>query len=364
MKKILVILIAGLMLFSAMPAQAADDQANLPTWFTYTKEWVVLNMFSWKTESKLTVLDRYATERVGNIKTASQNGADGDIAELADRYLRISEKEKNMVQEKNISAEKINMVMERELERQRILSTIRQETQSESVKNKIVEVQERAVENARLVGEKVKNEEEVKDFQDKIVSSWRDPKGEINANEEKATRVYAAGTSENGTIDDGIIIDGGEAKIVNENNQLKIEYAPGTGPSSVTTNSGMKLWKIVQSDGTTIESYQAATRVVIGQSTGVASNIVVNTVNGGTGTTANVVVGSGGNGGVTIVGGKKVIKTMQTGMESGGPVADPSRTTTNSLNGANSINPLNQTQSTNSGQAVQQVDPATPQTQE
>lgn len=361
MKKILVILIAGLMLFLAVPAQAADNQANLPTWFSYSKEWVVLNLFAWKSDSKLIVLDRYATERVGNIKSASQNGADGNIPELVDRYLRISEKEKKIAQKKNISAEKINMVMERELERQKILSTIRQETQSDSVKNKIVEAQEKAVENTRHVSEKTKDEEEVKNFQDKIVTSWRDPKGEINASEEKATRVYAAGTSENGTIDDGIIIDGGEAKIVNENSQLKIEYAPGTGPSSVTTDSGMKLWKIVQSDGTTIDSYQTATRVVIGQSTGVASNVVVNTVNGSTGTSANVVVGNGGdggNGGVTVVGGKQVVNTVQTGMESEGPATDSSQTTTNSLNSTNSINSLNQTQSNNGGQGVQQAAPA------
>jgi len=316
-KKILAAMIVGLMLFTAMPARAADDQANLPTWFSYSKEWVVLNLFAWKSESKLVVLDRYATERVENIESASKNGADENISELADRYLRISEREKNMVQEKNISEGKINMVMERELERQRILSMIRQETKSENVKNKIVEVQEKVVENAKLVAKKTKNEEDVKKFQDKIIVSWRDPKGEINESEEKATRVYAAGTSENGTIDDNIIIDGGEAKIVNENSQLKIEYAPGTGPSSVTTDSGMKLWKIVQSDGTVIESYQASTRVVVGQSTGVASNIVVNTVNGGNGTSANVIVGSGGNSGVTVVGGRQVVNTVESSNSTG-----------------------------------------------
>lgn len=345
MRKFLIVLIAGVMLFTTMPAQAADNQNNLPTWFTYTKEWVVLNLLNWKANSKLTVLDRYATERVSNIESASQNGADGNISELTERYLRISEKEKNIVQKKIVSAEKINMVMESELERQRILSIIRQETKSENIKNKIVETQEKVVENARLMGDKLDNEEKVKDFQEKIVSSWRDPKGEINADEEKATRVYALGTSENGTTDNGVIIDGGEAKIVKENNQLKIEYAPGTGPSSVTTNSGIKLWKIVQSDGTIIESYQAATRVVIGQSVGLSSNVVVNTVNGGTGTATNVVVGKDGNGGVTVVGGKQVVKTVQTQMESESANA-PSQTT-NSPYEENSANSINQIQSNN-----------------
>ena len=334
MKKILMTLIIVSMLFSAMPVRAADDEANLPTWFTYSQEWVVLNLFSWKPESKLVVLDRYATERVENIESASQNGADENIPELADRYLRISEREKNMVQEKNMSEEKINMVMERELERQRILSMIRQETKSENIKNKIVEVQEKVIENAKVVAEKTKTETEVKKFQDKVIASWRDPNNE--AKDEKATRVYAAGTdlgSEDTT--NGVIIDGGEAKIVKENNQLKIEYAPGTGPSSTTTDEGVKIWKIVQSDGSIIESYQAATRVVIGQSTGVASNIVVNTVNGTTGTTANVVVGTSGNSSVTVVGGKHVVNTVNSSN-----TTESANTVNNSINtvdsGANS----------------------------
>ncbi len=336
MKKALVTIIVGLMLFTAVPVRAADDQSDSPTWFTYTKEWVVFNVFTWKSESKLVVLDRYATERVGNIEFASQNGADENIPELADRYLRITERERNMVQKRTMSEDKINMVMERELERQRILSTIRQEAKSDDVKNKIADIQEMAVENARLIAKKTKNEDEVKDFQDKIIMSWRDPKGEISASEEKNTRVYAAGTSENGTIVDGIIIDGGEAKIVSQNNQLKIEYAPGTGPSSVTTDGGVKMWKIVQSDGTIIESYQAATRVVVGQSTGVASNIVVNTVSGGTGTSANVVVGNSGNGGVTVVGGKQVVNTTNSSNSTG--TTNTVNTSTNSVNqnGANS----------------------------
>ena len=336
MKKILVALITGLILFTAMPMRAADDKAHYPTWFTYTKEWIVLNVFAWKADSKLVVLDRYATKRVSNIESASQNGADENIPDLADRYLQINEKERNIVQEKNMSLEKINLVMERELERQRILSIIRQETQSDKIKNIIVEVQEQTVENAKLIAEKTNSEQEIRNFQDKIVTSWRDPKNE--SKDEKATRVYAAGTElKDGDATNGVVIDGGEAKIVNENNRLRIEYAPGTGPSSATTNSGVKIWKIVQSDGTVIDSYQAATRVVIGQSTGVSGNIVVNTVNGGTGTSANVVVGDGGNSGVTVVGGKQVVNTVNSGNATASGNTVNNSTNTVNQNSANSV---------------------------
>ncbi|MCL5410281.1 MAG: hypothetical protein M1324_00285 [Patescibacteria group bacterium] len=362
MKKIFLFVIAVLIIFSAAPALASDEQAQLPTKLTYAKEWFVLNLFSWKYESKLKVLDRYASERVENIQAASQNGADGNIQNLADRYLQINDREKNTIQQKNISTETINMVMQRELERQKILSIIRQETKSESVKNKIVEVQELAVNNVKSVVEKSKNEEEVKKFQNNIVASWRDPKEEIDIKEEKETRVYAAGTNESGTIDEGVIIDGGEAKIVVEKGKLNIEYAPGTGPSSLTNNNGKKLWKIQMSDGLVVESYSAGGNVVVGQSSGTASNIVVNTVAGGTSGTANVVVGNGGNSANTVIVGGKSVKTEQASMESGGPAADPSQTPTNSLNSVNSTNSLNKT--SGSGQGVEQAAPATPTTQQ
>jgi len=307
MKKLFLIVISVLILFSVSPALASGGQAKLPTRFTYAKEWLNLNLFSWKYESKLKVLDRYATERVANIQTASQNSADNDIQNLADRYLRISERESNIIQAKSITVGTIEMVMERELERQKALSIIRQETQLEGIKNKIVEVQERAVNNTKTAIEKTKNEEDAKNFQDNVVASWRDPKNTIN--DEKETRVYAAGTSESGNIDDGVIIDGGEAKISKDNaGNLKIEYAPGTGPSSVTADNGKKVWKIQMSDGTVVDSYTAGGNVVIGQSLKTASNIVVNTVSDGTSNTANVVVGNGsGSASTVIVGGKSVV---------------------------------------------------------
>jgi hypothetical protein len=117
----------------------------------------------------------------------------------------------------------------------------------------------------------------------------------------------------------------------------------------------VKLWKIVQSDGTTIDSYQAATKVVIGQGTGVASNVVVNTVNGSTGTAANVVVGESGNGGVTVVGGKQVVNTVQTQTQAqtqtqSSGSATGSNETTNSVIESNNTSTQTQTQTGGNGQ--------------
>lgn len=94
MKKLLITLILGLMVFSASPVLAATSQNELPTWLTYTTEWLNLNLLTWKSESKVKVLDNYATKRVKNIQVADQNGSDQNIAKLADQYLQIKEREK------------------------------------------------------------------------------------------------------------------------------------------------------------------------------------------------------------------------------------------------------------------------------
>jgi len=81
MKKLLITLAVGLMVFSASPVLAADSQNELPTWLTYTKEWVVLNLFTWKSESKVKVLDDLASKRVDNIEEA--------LKELEDKNFRL-----------------------------------------------------------------------------------------------------------------------------------------------------------------------------------------------------------------------------------------------------------------------------------
>lgn len=303
MKKVLITFVAIMLVFLAAPALATDNQAKLPTKFTYAKEWISLNLLTWKSESKVKVLDDFATKRVSDIQTASQSADESKISPLTDRYLKIKERETNRIETKNISTDTVNLVVERELERQRILSTIRQETKSEIVKNLISKAQEEAVNRTKSAIEKTQKDEDVKSFQDNVVAAWRDPKSEIDENQEKATRVFAEGTTSEGVS--GVIIDGGEAKITKgDSGELKIEYAPGTGPSSVVDTNGKKKWTIQQSDGKVVESYTSGSQVVIGQSTGVSSNVIVNTIAGGTSSSAqNVVGGTNGTSSVIIEGG-------------------------------------------------------------
>jgi len=321
MKKVLLTLAIGLMVFSASPAQATDNQNDLPTWFSYATEWVNLNLFTWKSESKIKVLDDLASKRVDNIQSANEIGSDEDITALADRYLQIKEKESNRIETKNISIETMNMVTTREIERQRILSRIRQESKSEAVRALMVQVQEKTVNQTKSAISKKQQDFDVEEFENNIVGAWRDPDGTIDPGDEKNTRVYAAGTTGEGI--DGVLIDGGEAKITQDSGELKIEYAPGTGPSSVTSDSGQKKWTIQQSNGTVIDSYSSSGWVVIGQSNGVSSNVIVNTTSGGTSSSAQSVTGSsGGNSNVIIEGGSASVEVNSDSSGGGHNVVD------------------------------------------
>jgi len=364
MRKIFVVLatisMTFLMTFSASLAIAADEQTELPTQFTYAKEWLNLNLFTWKTESKISLVNRYATNRAEEIKSVATENKSDALAGLVTRYSRLIAKENQILQKNKANFPAFaNVVKSGTLSQQNVLSEARQSATIEADQKTIAAAQESAVNTIKQNIADLENPESAADFSNQVVAVWRDP-NKIIKNDETTTRVYAAGTSlETSDTNNGVVIDGGQAKITNENNNLKIEYAPGTGPNSVVGEDGKKVWKIQMSDGSIVESYTAGSNVVIGKSSGTASNIVVNTVSGGTSGTANVVVGSGGASGVTVVGGKAEIKTGQASMESDSPASDPLQTSTNSLNSINSGNSLNQT--SGNGQGVEQVSPVDPQ---
>jgi len=314
MKTIFIVVASIFVIFTASPAYAEDstNNQNLPTSWSYAKEWLNLNLFTWKAESKVKVYDKYATKRAQNIAFAYNSNKVDQVEELSNRF-KVSETKMLQILEQNKIANKtslLNIIQSNAIERQKILSEIRTNLQNEEQKKLTASLQEESVNNIKNTIAILEDKETADKFSQQIVSVWRDPIKTVA--DEKETRVYAVGTNEKGTIDEGVIIDGGEAKITKDSGgNLKIEYAPGTGPSSVTSNDGKKLWKIQMSDGTIIESYTAGGNVVIGKSSGTASNIVVNTVAGGTNNQANVIVGNTGgtSANTVVVGGKSVVNS-------------------------------------------------------
>lgn len=366
MRKFFLVAVAGLVILTATPVLAAGSLNKLPTKLTYTKEWLNVNVFSWRSSSKIKTLDRYAFVRAANIETVKDQPS--QIAEYSRRYANLKTKENNLLEKKKLSSDIVNLIQMNTLDQQRILSQVRQSLTDQNSKTALASLQEQVtnqIENtlASKVGGAAAT-----DFKNNVVAAWRDPKGE--STNEKGTRVYAVGTTaDNNNINNGVIIDGGQAQITEQNGQLKIEYAPGTGQNSVTTAKGEKIWKIVQSDGTTIDSYTAASQVVIGGNTGVTSNIVVKTVSDqSTATSAqNVIAGSNGTAAsvdvnnIKVVGGLPVSQTGQVPMESGGPATDPGQTITNSTNSLNSLNSTSSVSQSGSDSNSSQVEQAAPQ---
>lgn len=289
-------------------AYAADTVTELPGRSTFVIEWINLNILTWKSKSKVIVLNDYATRRVQEIKIASDTNNDNQINNLVQRYSAFQDKINTIMNQKKIQnkATLVDTIRTQAIEQQKILSQVRQNTESEEVKKIIASTQEENVSKTKDLISNINGKDEANSFASQIITAWRDPNNSVK--DEKTTRVYAAGTeSTNNNANNGVIIDGGEAKITQNNTgDLKIEYAPGTGPSSVVGDNGKKIWKIQMSDGTVAESYTTAGRVVIGQSGQTTTNIIVNSVSGGTTGTQRVIQGDGnstGTGGVKIEGG-------------------------------------------------------------
>jgi hypothetical protein len=305
-KKILILTFVLLFsFFTISSVNAASSSQKLPNRLTYTWEWVNLHLFTWSTQGKVEKLDQYATKRSQDLATAVELGKTDKIADLSSRYETLSNEVNQIISRKNIKNKTalVEKVQTSAIEQQKTLTEVRQSLNDEGQKKEIASIQEQGVNQLKDNISTVINQDTANTFTNNIVSVWRDP--QQNVSNEKATRVYAAGTESSGnTGNSGVIIDSGQA-IINQDNSgnLKIEYAPGTGPDSVTTSDGQKVWKILMSDGTTVDSYTAGS-VVVGEASGTATNVIVNTVTGGTGNQANVVVGGNtGSASVKVEGG-------------------------------------------------------------
>lgn len=299
MKKALLVSL-GLLIMSSQTVLAAGGSAKLPTRFDYFKESINYYLLTWKSTSKTMVLDKYANKRVEAIKTVAKDGNLDLLKKFCDEYQGLKTRQFNLIRNKNLNQATIQTVTQNTIIQQKELSILRQESEQD-VKKEIAKIQETVVNGQQQSLEQKVNKQAAEDFADQIVAAWRDPQN-ITKNEEKATRIYAAGTTAGGR--DGVLIDGGEGKIIEKSNgELKIEYAPGTGPNSVVNTQGKVVWTIQQSDGTVVTSYQAAGQVVIGGTKGTAGNVIV--VSGGqttSGAGQQVVGDTSGSGGQKVEG--------------------------------------------------------------
>ena len=312
MKKAVVYLVSAVFcLGMALPVYAATGD-NLPSKSSYFMENLNLSIFTFRTSSKIKTLDRYATERVNNIQTVYTAKNFDQIGGYVGKYADLKSSELSLIESKKITGELLETAKITTIEQQKTLSIVRDGLNDENIKQNITKVQEDIVNKSRSVITNVENAEIANKFVDGVVTVWEDPqglKGEANnTTAGGATHTYAAGTSAGGI--NGVVVDGGQAKVVQgSNGDVKIVYASGTGPNSVTGDNGKKVWTVQGSNGSTTQSSGSASNVVQGGGGTGTNNQSGNTVIGGggqgsinTGGGNTVTGGSSGTGGTTVVG--------------------------------------------------------------
>jgi hypothetical protein len=318
MKKIVILIGMVGLLLCASPVLAADEQSQLPTRLTYAIEWLNMNLFTWKAESKVKTLGQYAGKRVDNAKAVFDEKAYDQIEQYANAYNALKARELQIMEQKKLSNSVVEEVKTRTIEQQKTLSIVRDGLESADLKQSVVSIQERVTNRIKNVIESTENKENADKFINQIVTVWEDPQGTKDTTSlangttaGEAAHTYAAGTTAGGV--NGVIVDGGQGKIVKgTDGEVKIVYAPGTGPSSVTQDSGKKVWTIQNSDGSTSQGSGASGNVIQGGSSGTAGTVIEGTNSGVvTGTSGGQstndtgggqVVNGNGQGGTTVVG--------------------------------------------------------------
>lgn len=261
----------------ASPVLAATSQPTFIDRLTYAKEWVDLNILSFSKEAKVKTLSRYSLEYAKKVETALNNNQTERTSQLLDHYQTLKNNQNQIIETANLKDEVLQTAKDGLVQEQKVLSNVRQNVADDDTKKEIAGVQQSTTNQVKNVIDNTQGNQQAQDLVDEVVSVWRDPENQVT--EEKATRVYAAGTTASGN--NGVVIDGGEAMIKeDQNNNVKIVYAAGTGPQSTTTESGQRVWKIQLSDGSTVDSYTSGSQVVIGGTEGVSGNVIVNTING------------------------------------------------------------------------------------
>ncbi|NCN24475.1 hypothetical protein GW918_00070 [Candidatus Berkelbacteria bacterium] len=304
MKKTLFIFAFVLLLVA--PSVVRAESTTLPTRWTFAKEWISYNVFTLKAESKIQLINGLSNQRTAEIKLAAEQNSADVVKNLTFRLENMIQKQNRIVEKKQLKNQTFNQIKENELSRQAELSNARQIATQAEIKEQIASTQGKIVQQTQTILQEKLGEDKASEFREQVVIRWRDPENKVAQNEEKPTRVYADGTSATG--DNGVLIDGGQAKITDENGTMKIEYATGTGPQIVSGANTTTKWKIKQSDGTVIEDYSSANKVVIGQTSENSGNTVINTVEGQT-TKTNQPQYIKGNGGTTA---GQSIQTLET----------------------------------------------------
>lgn len=222
-------------LFGVVFATDSVEPITLPTSSVFTwvkvKEWVKINLFTFKGTSKAGIYNGYSDRRISEMEYALEQDDEISIDRSLERFE--TQKQKALEYAKNAKDKGVmQRIRERTLEQQRTMTKLQlQLSNNGDLQQNVVRVQKQIAIDTKGSVEIVEGTEAAVKVETQTWVVWRDPNADVNGNlpkiENTAELEYAPGTIPGGT--GGRVYEGGGKQI----------WAPGTsaGGSSSTQKS-------------------------------------------------------------------------------------------------------------------------------
>lgn len=277
MKKAVAIAFSFALTVSIAGTALALDSASeiaLPNTSIYTliraKEWIKINLFTFKSGSKASLYNGYSDRRISEMKYAISLN-DTDSAEKSLNRYEIQKERAIRYAERANNSEVLSGIKKMTLSQQRTMTTLQlQLNNAGKLQENIVRVQKQVATMTKEVVANIEGEEEAKTIDKQTWVVWSDPNADINGDLPELP--------------------------------AKLEYAPGTGPGGIGTRvyegGSEQIWAPGTSGGGTSEGATGGENIVAPDTSGGASNNT-NTVVGDE-SNQNSSGSSGGQGGQII----------------------------------------------------------------
>ena len=225
-------------LFGVAFATDSVEPITLPTSSVFTwvkvKEWVKINLFTFKGTSKASIYNGYSDRRISEMEYALEQNDEISINRSLERFE--IQKQKALEYAKNADEKGVmQRIRERTLEQQRTMTKLQLQLSSNGdLQQNVVRVQKQIANDTKESVETVEGTEEAVKVETQTWVVWRDPNADVDGNlpkiENSAELEYAPGTSPGET--GGRVYEGGSGHI----------WAPGTsvgGTSSQTKSTNV-----------------------------------------------------------------------------------------------------------------------------
>lgn len=244
-------------------AEEAIKEQTLPTSSLYlwvkTKEFVQLNLFTWKKSSKTELLADFTDQRIDEMNYA-QSIDDTDAVDLAlSRYQWQKTKELQYTQNVNDDAI-MTQIKERTLEQQREMTKLQLNLENnDNLQQNMVEVQKNVANQIKETVNVVEGEEGAAQVELQTRYIWIDPNADANGNlpplpDNAENWEYAPGTSGRDTtgkvVEIQITIDSEANSVkIDGQNSVKVEGSNDGSSTTVETNSNGNSVRVETNQG-------------------------------------------------------------------------------------------------------------------